>query len=39
MCTESFNVLLKESTSFAERQSTQTPADLAFAKAGMKAFL
>ena len=38
MCTESFNVLLKESTSFAERQWTQTPADLAFAKAGMKAF-
>ena len=38
LCTESFNVLLKESTSFAERQSTQTPADLAFAKAGIKAF-
>jgi hypothetical protein len=38
VCVETFNALLKESTGYGERQSTQTPADLAFAKAGIEAF-
>ena len=38
VCVETFNALLKTSMGYGERQSTQTPADLAFAKAGMEAF-
>ena len=38
VCVETFNALLKTSMGYGERQSTQTPADLAFAKAAMEAF-
>jgi hypothetical protein len=38
ICIESINVLLQEMTRFGERQSTQTAADLAFARLAMEAF-